>query len=1098
MSTWEFDWYNKNVKQELGKFKSTAEKLEFIFKEKEHFRTLFRSKDADVVLAMFDDLVESIKIKDQFPKPPANNKIFALSQKEISEILYDGLDYTPATRAQFYINKAIEMGYKPQSLLTELNSAYKTIKSYVFTPNTKEWEINEVTGKRDNPKQTINLSIVTGGRQSGFITYKTIDKLFIPTFHQMQYLIQNTYNSKISPLINPTPPPMGYVQLINIIPSSLSTLPPIAKVFFIHYQCDKFEEGDHITSLCVYDNIDIKIFKNDEVKAIEAYCQKVDELSSKGLIPVHWDQNSPHFGIDHIKERYKILTGNDINILYPGSLNLADYLKFKYGENYVPHRRLDNLARLNNFSGIYETENGNKTFPRDRILLISKIYFNELKETLKTTINQKEMSSDDISIDLADENTFESENQKRKNVSKISAKRKNKLLAEVQRIKLNFKSIESELEKLTSINERLEYWNNIFIENIVNPSVSQEDQKRIIIELFGENYQLLTWIMIPKELYIKFFEPYEKTPEYTYWFLIRNANMYFKSFREVNEIKEKVGSPISELFIEGELKHLNNFEKKAAQLLVDKKIDIYNLKPDLKYTDEIEFLRFKSNYYQTHVCSDVHNLGSNTVAKYALHILYKEFLLKQQSKSTPPEQQNIINTIPPTILPSIVRPDTIQSKLTLNQYKEKLDFTLGYYEAFFLIVNAIKLHDTNMLIDCIKNIKQKKSEVFGNANLLTEQVHFDLTANEVAIFYKYGFKKLEQIFDSFNLVSEGLVTSFDDVSYSRTIHDLWHKHNNIGDFIIIYSGYQDGFIKDLYSSLLRTLSQFKEDFTKSYSISSNDNSTPDILEAIQDKHPKANFAKSAPSIPDLSDTKQITMQILDIFDRFDNFNFIIEDGKSKIIDLEELTFSLYNQISIFEKQLMGLHLVGNESILSNVKKELLKKKDNLDGIDFGISLSIPGAENTKALIEPESVKLVNQIKLKYLNQLVQFIDNLSPIRDNSVRQKNKKINLTKPFFVYILHSNNIQIAKSLKSSFTGKKGKTIRLMIDVLANQTEPLINYENRQRKEIYEAMKLFFNWDIGTYQSIWDYKRENDLIDYKAVEAIVLQVLTSIKNDK
>ena len=199
-------------------------------------------------------------------------------------------------------------------------------------------------------------------------------KLFEPFFSKNQ--AETTTEIIDSKIKIPDIPP--------IIPSTIDSLPPIEKVFFVHYQCDKFEEGDLITSLCVYDNIDIKVFQGDETKAIEAYCQKVNQLYDKELIPIHWGQNSPHFGVDHIKERYKILTGKEISLQYPGSLNLSDYLIFKHGENYVPHRRLDNLALLNNFSGVYETENSKKTFPRDRILLLSKIYLSEFKGNLIT------------------------------------------------------------------------------------------------------------------------------------------------------------------------------------------------------------------------------------------------------------------------------------------------------------------------------------------------------------------------------------------------------------------------------------------------------------------------------------------------------------------------------------------------------------------------------------------------------------------------------------------------------------------------------------------------------------------------------------------
>ncbi|KAF0202240.1 MAG: hypothetical protein FD170_1966 [Bacteroidetes bacterium] len=101
----------------------------------------------------------------------------------------------------------------------------------------------------------------------------------------------------------------------------------------------------------------------------------------------------------------------------------------------------------------------------------------------------------------------------------------------------------------------------------------------------------------------------------------------------------------------------------------------------------------------------------------------------------------------------------------------------------------------------------------------------------------------------------------------------------------------------------------------------------------------------------------------------------------------------------------------------------------------------------------------------------------------------------KTFPDYILHPQKKRIAEALKDTFTGEKGKTIRLMIEVLKNQPQPLITYDNRQRQKIFDAMKLFFNWDIGSKQSIFDYKRFNDETDYKAIEVKVLYILKSIK---
>ena len=102
----------------------------------------------------------------------------------------------------------------------------------------------------------------------------------------------------------------------------------------------------------------------------------------------------------------------------------------------------------------------------------------------------------------------------------------------------------------------------------------------------------------------------------------------------------------------------------------------------------------------------------------------------------------------------------------------------------------------------------------------------------------------------------------------------------------------------------------------------------------------------------------------------------------------------------------------------------------------------------------------------------------------------------KTFPEYILHPDRENIAEALKTTFRGEKGKSIRLMIEVLKDHG--LITYENRQRQKIFDAMKLYFDWYIGRRQSIFDYKRINDIEDYKAIEVRMLPILESIKNNK
>ena len=166
-------------------------------------------------------------------------------------------------------------------------------------------------------------------------------------------------------------------------------LPPYEEVFFVHYQCADFDKGEHITTLCIYSCGRAKEYSGNEVESIKAYADKVKELQNKGLILIHWNQDRPNFGTDHINKRYKDLTGKELNLEYLNDLNLASWLTVKYGDKYISHPRLDKLAELNDFSGIREKEHGQRTFPTNRLLLLAKIYLNDLQGTLKTEVETR-------------------------------------------------------------------------------------------------------------------------------------------------------------------------------------------------------------------------------------------------------------------------------------------------------------------------------------------------------------------------------------------------------------------------------------------------------------------------------------------------------------------------------------------------------------------------------------------------------------------------------------------------------------------------------------------------------------------------------------
>jgi hypothetical protein len=163
----------------------------------------------------------------------------------------------------------------------------------------------------------------------------------------------------------------------------IDSLPIFQNVFFVHYQCEDFNIGETIFSLCIFTKGKAKEFAGDnEAENIALYCQKVKELCDEGFIPIHWNQNRSYYGCDHIISRYKSLTNKDIDLEYINEINLANLLIDVFGDEYVSHPRLDNLAELNNCNGNSQLEYRKRTFAVNRLLLISKIYHRLLNNKL--------------------------------------------------------------------------------------------------------------------------------------------------------------------------------------------------------------------------------------------------------------------------------------------------------------------------------------------------------------------------------------------------------------------------------------------------------------------------------------------------------------------------------------------------------------------------------------------------------------------------------------------------------------------------------------------------------------------------------------------
>jgi len=181
-------------------------------------------------------------------------------------------------------------------------------------------------------------------------------------------------------------------------------LPPFEQVFFVHYQCDFFEEGTRIFDLHIYAHGKLKGYSGkDEKVFLKNYANRVNELMAEGLIPVHWNQNRPHYGPDHINARYEELTGSELKLDYINDINLAEKLKEIYGDDYITdnHSRLDRLAELNGFHGSLAVKDvALHVLHSSRTLLLYRIYCRVLTNKLVTDKNKHtgELNQTDVKI----------------------------------------------------------------------------------------------------------------------------------------------------------------------------------------------------------------------------------------------------------------------------------------------------------------------------------------------------------------------------------------------------------------------------------------------------------------------------------------------------------------------------------------------------------------------------------------------------------------------------------------------------------------------------------------------------------------------------
>ena len=169
------------------------------------------------------------------------------------------------------------------------------------------------------------------------------------------------------------------------------SLPENKDTVIIHYGFSSFNKKKHeiywIGAIYYLNNEKTYFFEDGKEKdIIELFKIFFNDHQDKTFI--HWSMNSPSFGFSPIKDRYQEITGNEIALSPKFKLDLSEYLKGKYGVEYVSRQggRLNNLAKLNGFSGHMITDVvKTKHEGSQRLELIFSIYQAEKYGKLKVS-----------------------------------------------------------------------------------------------------------------------------------------------------------------------------------------------------------------------------------------------------------------------------------------------------------------------------------------------------------------------------------------------------------------------------------------------------------------------------------------------------------------------------------------------------------------------------------------------------------------------------------------------------------------------------------------------------------------------------------------
>lgn len=250
-----------------------------------------------------------------------------------------------------------------------------------------------------------------------------------------------------------------------------------------------------------------------------------------------------------------------------------------------------------------------------------------------------------------------------------------------------------------------------------------------------------------------------------------------------------------------------------------------------------------------------------------------------------------------------------------------------------------------------------------------------------------------------------------------------------------------------------------------------------------------------------------------VFLTFDNFEKNETQFFEKLGNLkDEIVIELQNQsIEI------GIWTIGRlDALMNNMTAALtgimeshisfMNNKINAKELWVKVESLFRFPESDKVIIQVDLIKylVIALIKRKeFLNSLVVEIN---AIVDKLINKETNSSNLIhgpkkktrtpdpRPFPEHLNYKDQEELAKALRNSFDGKKGKFIRLMFEGLKRNN--CITLNSGEFKDHILSFRDYVSWDIGSYQSIQNYVFSLKTVEEKLLKEAEDQIRSIIQS--